>query len=216
MDQFRSVQGTDVQTVELQSEGREPNFIGAWILKPDSLCDDIINFFDQNEVGHQPGAIGSGHADQLKKSTDLKILPKEIDQTSHAPIRRYIDCLNQCYQKYLEAWPFLKTLGRLDVGSFNIQRYLEGDHFRQIHAERTSLKSSHRILAWMTYLNSVEKGGSTFFSHYDLEVEPEKGKTLIWPAEWTHAHRGNVIALGRKYIITGWMHIPAVRELNSG
>ena len=44
----------------------------------------------------------------------------------------------------------------------------------------------------MTYLNDVadEDGGSTVFTHYGLEVQPQKGHTLIWPAEWTHAHKG--------------------------
>ncbi len=62
----------------------------------------------------------------------------------------------------------------------------------------------------MTYLNDVdiEGGGSTFFTHYDLEVQPRKGLTLIWPSEWTHAHRGNILNQDSKYIITGWMHFP--------
>ena len=35
----------------------------------------------------------------------------------------------------------------------------------------------------------------------------KKGLTLLWPAEWTHIHKGNVLKSGLKYIITGWMHI---------
>ena len=31
-----------------------------------------------------------------------------------------------------------------------------------------------------------------------------KGLTLIWPADWTHVHRGIVSASEEKYIITGW------------
>ena len=60
----------------------------------------------------------------------------------------------------------------------------------------------------MTYLNDVQDGGNTYFNHYDLRVKPEIGKTLIWPAEWTHAHSGEVLRSGVKYIITGWMHFP--------
>ena len=76
--------------------------------------------------------------------------------------------------------------------------------------ERDSLNSLHRIFAWMTYLNDVDikDGGSTFFSHYGLEIQPRKGLTLIWPAEWTHAHKGNLLKADNKYIITGWMHFP--------
>ena len=63
----------------------------------------------------------------------------------------------------------------------------------------------------MTYLNDVdnEDGGSTVFTHYDLKVQPKKGLTLIWPAEWTHAHKGELLVKSSKYIITGWMHFPS-------
>jgi hypothetical protein len=63
----------------------------------------------------------------------------------------------------------------------------------------------------MTYLNDVKDGGATHFVHQDLSVQPEKGKTLIWPAEWTHAHLGNVVNSGSKTIVTGWIHFPAER-----
>ena len=45
----------------------------------------------------------------------------------------------------------------------------------------------------MTYLNNVEEGGSTYFKHYDIEIEPQQGLTLIGAAEWTHAHKGNTL-----------------------
>ena len=57
----------------------------------------------------------------------------------------------------------------------------------------------------MTYLNNVEDGGTTNFEYYDIKVKPEIGKTLIWPAEWTHAHTGSILKSGTKYIVTGWI-----------
>ena len=68
----------------------------------------------------------------------------------------------------------------------------------------------HRIFAWMTYLNDVDvkDGGATLSSHYDLEIQPRKGLTLIWPAEWTHAHKGSLLKANSKYMVTGWMHFP--------
>ena len=60
----------------------------------------------------------------------------------------------------------------------------------------------------MTYLSNVEEGGSTYFNHYDLDIKPTKGLTLLWPAEWTHSHKGNVLKSGLKYIITGWLTFP--------
>ena len=44
------------------------------------------------------------------------------------------------------------------------------------------------------------------WKYFDLKIKPQQGKTVIWPSEWTHAHRGSVLNSGSKYIITGWMH----------
>ena len=45
------------------------------------------------------------------------------------------------------------------------------------------------------------------FEFYNLKIKPETGKTLIWPADWTHAPTGEIVNTGSKYIITGWMHL---------
>ena len=77
-----------------------------------------------------------------------------------------------------------------------------------IHCERTDLESMHRVFAWMTYLNNLDEndGGTTDFEYFNLKVQPKCGQTLIWPAEWTHAHSGSLIKSGKKYIITGWIN----------
>ena len=43
------------------------------------------------------------------------------------------------------------------------------------------------------------------FDSFKIKVRPEKGKTLIWPAEWTHAHYGSILKSSEKFIITGWI-----------
>ena len=106
-------------------------------------------------------------------------------------------------------WPFLSSVvEKVDIEPFNIGRYEPGDHFGITHSERTSQSTLHRFFAFMTYLNDVERGGETNFNHFKIKVKPQQGKTLIWPAEWTHAHSGEVVELGKKYIITGHMHFP--------
>ena len=135
--------------------------------------------------------------------------PAQLSEPGFESVAAYIDRLFDCYRDYLDQWPFLKTVApRLDIPSFNIQRYSPGGHFRHVHSERASLVSLHRIFAWMTYLNDVDDGGSTYFPNFDLDIRPEAGKTLIWPAEWAHAHAGQVLNSGVKYIITGWTHFP--------
>ena len=40
------------------------------------------------------------------------------------------------------------------------------------------------------------------FYYYNKSIKPKEGLTLIWPADWTHIHRGNTV-IDTKYIITG-------------
>ncbi len=195
---------------DIQDDSRQsPHFIGSWIIEPLSICDALIEFFESHPENHAQGKTAGGLNLESKKSTDLTIRPREINQDDHQAVRDYLQALFACHRDYLEQWPFLKdVIPKAEISSFNIQRYEPGGHFLKVHSERTTLATSHRVLAWMTYLNDVEDGGSTQFVHQDLEVQPRKGKTLIWPAEWTHAHKAKLLNSGQKYIITGWLHFP--------
>ncbi len=194
----------------IQIDGKEKiNFIGCWKSNTDELMEELIKNFEINKDKHDIGVAGYGDVDINKKnSTDLTILPKDINDKGNKCFIDYFELLNECYHDYLECWPFIK--GRWNdmyVGPFNIQKYHIGGHYNTWHTEKENLATSHRALAWMTYLNDVEDGGYTDFLHFDLSIKPEKGKTIIWPAEWTHAHKGNPVN-SEKYIITGWFHFP--------
>ena len=47
--------------------------------------------------------------------------------------------------------------------------------------------------------------GGTEFYFQDLYIPAEKGKTIIWPAEWMYTHKGRPDMEKEKMIITGWM-----------
>ena len=197
-----------MKKIELGSGTKNPNFIGSWTIEPISICDDLISYFELNIPKQKSGTTGIGLNLDTKDSVDITINPKEIILPGNEAFKLYFDQLFECYKNYVKEWTFLNQISeRLEIGNFNLQRYKPGQHFKKIHTERLSLDSLHRIFAFMTYLNDVQEGGSTYFSHYDLEIQPKKGLTLIWPAEWTHAHKGNILKEGSKYIITGWMNI---------
>ena len=186
---------------------KQTNFIGCWNLENNKLCSEIIKFFEDNKKLQKQGITAQGKNLKLKKTTDITINPNDLKNPKFRILEKYIDELHKCYMDYQKQWPFLKTmLKKIDIPAFNIQKYSSGDHFAHLHSERTSLSTLHRLFAWMTYLNDVEDGGKTNFSHYGISIKPQTGKTLIWPAEWTHAHTGEVLNDGKKYIITGWMH----------
>ena len=189
------------------TNNKNPNFIGAYNIENDSLCEKIVSFFEENKDLQSQGAVGDGVDEKIKKSTDITIYPNNLKEEKFFLFKDYLNSLNKCYKDYRETYPFLKKfIKKVDLGYFNIQKYLPGGHFAELHSERTSLQNLHRLFAWMTYLNDVDDGGTTDFDYFDIKVKPEKGKTLIWPAEWTHAHTGSILKSGKKYIITGWMH----------
>ena len=198
-----------MKRINLLNESK-PNFIGCWFLNTNIICEDIINFFEKNKNLHHQGTTGNGVNIKHKKSIDITIKPNNLADINYKVFKDYFEELQECYLDYKDQWPFLKNfLNSVNIGSFNIQKYLPGDHFSNLHSERTQLSTLHRVFAFMTYLNDVDDGGTTDFEYYKLKIKPEKGKTLIWPAEWTHAHTGSVLNSGSKYIITGWMHFPA-------
>jgi hypothetical protein len=50
----------------------------------------------------------------------------------------------------------------------------------------------------------VQEGGETEFLYQHMRVKPEQGTLVIWPAAFTHTHRGNPPLSNEKYIVTGW------------
>ena len=194
-----------MQRIEISNTSNTPNFIGSWILKDKNMCDEIVNFFEANPSDQGIGAIGGGIDESQKKTTDIPIKPKQLEQEKYKIFNTYINNVVNCFKDYKEQWPFLNTIKGMEIGTFNLQKYSPGGHFSAVHTERASSSTMHRVLAFMTYLNDVEEGGETSFHYYDINVQPKKGKTIIWPAEWTHAHSGGIVKQGCKYIVTGWI-----------
>ena len=195
--------------LKIEKSNLSPNFIGSWKMK-DSICDQIIDYYEKNKKKQKQGSTGIGTINlENKNRKDISISPQELNLQGNEFFNEYFKILFEFYKDYNKQWPFLASIvSNLEIGSFNIGKYIPGEHFKKLHTERASLGSLHRLLAFMTYLNDVEDGGSTYFSHYNLHITPKKGLTIIWPAEWTHAHKGNEVNSGSKYIITGWLTFP--------
>ena len=193
----------------IEAGTQKPNFIGCWDIENKKLCNEIVSFFENNKDLSKEGTTTLGKNIKAKKTTDITITPKDLEKSKFEIFKKYFKELHNFYMDYQKQWPFVKSIfNTIDIGVFNIQKYNPGDHFSHLHCERTSLNSLHRLFAFMTYLNDVEDGGKTNFDYYGIKVKPEIGKTLIWPAEWTHAHTGEVLKGGTKYIVTGWLHFP--------
>jgi len=54
------------------------------------------------------------------------------------------------------------------------------------------------------YLNDNFEGGETEFLYLNKRVSAKQGRIIIFPAGFTHVHRGNPPIGGEKYIVTSW------------
>lgn len=54
-------------------------------------------------------------------------------------------------------------------------------------------------------LNTISKGGETEFLYQHQRITAQQGKLIIWPAGFTHTHRGNSPLSNDKYLLTGWI-----------
>lgn len=102
----------------------------------------------------------------------------------------------------------MKQLFRL--GHINAQKYDQGKGgypywHSECYPQKPDNDALHRILAFTIYLNDVEAGGETEFVYQGVKLAPKTGTMSIFPAYFTHTHRGNVPESGDKYILTSWV-----------
>lgn len=173
------------------------SFIGGWYI-PEKICDDLIKFFDSHEHRHVPGVTGDSTKNpKVKASTEIWLSGEDT------LVDKYNKHLQACLELYMKRYPEVNDLYTgfsSTVEGYSIQRYLPGEGFKKWHCERD--KACPRMLVFMTYLNTVQNGG-TNFKYQSLSTPAKKGLTLIWPTDFTHVHRGQV-ATKTKYILTGW------------
>ena len=79
-----------------------------------------------------------------------------------------------------------------------------GGGFHAWHYENGALEVSRRQFVVQVYLNDDFDGGETEFLYQQRREEAVAGDVLIFPASFTHTHRGNPPLGGTKYIATSW------------
>jgi len=178
------------------------NFIKGWYIDT-SICDYLLDLYWKPTTIKSPGCSvdPENPTPHIKDSIDACI-PPDV-----RVIQPYLNYLKTCLDEYNKIYPFSSGRKGHSVKEFiNIQHYKVGGGFKTWHCERASgddiIRDRH--LVFMTYLNDVEDGGTEFF-HQKTIVKAEKGLTLIWPADWTYTHKGQISYTKEKTIITGWL-----------
>ncbi len=184
------------------------NFIYSSYLKDIDICDSIINYHENNENKFEgmSGNSSEGMCIVNKKNKDsIDCIFKKNTELW----KEYNRLLQGVVEEYILKYPYCnKYAGWRILENTLIQHYEPGQGYHQWHTERYSDDNliSARHLVFLTYLNDVTDGGETEFFHQKLKVNPKKGLTIIFPADWTHTHRGITSLTQNKYIVTGWFN----------
>ena len=162
-------------------------------------CEILINQFEKSDKVKR-GLTTNGYEPEVKSCRQITCNFKDKSIIDNIIFPILTSCLDSYKSRYLSLkyspwWRYFD--------GYSFQKYDgEADGYKAWHTEHgVGEEASHRILAWMFYLNNAKCG--TEFMDYGI-VNAKRGRCVIWPSSWTHVHRGVIPNKGLKYIVTGW------------
>jgi len=185
------------------------NFISGYYHSDTLFCDEIIEYYHSDRCKDKVEGQVYTTTDGLLTDASKKIsIEARLDDepTLHF---KYFTHLKECVDEYLKKYEYAEKQGMFKALQYTkIQHYPKGGGFFFWHSERAGMPLYvSRHLVFMTYLNDVKDDGQTEFYYQRLKIKPEKGLTLIWPADWTFTHRGIASNSEDKHIVTGWLNL---------
>jgi hypothetical protein len=189
------------------------NFIGMYQdVYPDGFCNHLINEFER--------LLKSGVCNNRQSAENTTKTKKEdfhyFMNLRSNPMSPFNDiCVNEifiaglqnCFDDYVDEFDILKDYN-LRCTTLKMQKTEPGAGYHVWHSEQGPDADASRCLVYSAYLNTIEEAGETEFLYQKLRVAPKENTVVIWPAAFTHTHRGNVVHGDKsKYIITGWFYI---------
>ena len=189
------------------------DFIGIWNDSIDEkLCRQLVKWFDwASEHKYTLSSKEEIHS-ALRDDESIRI-PHDLNYSSAVAYQfpseiceEYFDSLQRCFVEYRQEYG-IQFNGTLHNYNFKIHKVKKGQGYHVWHYENADYDHRDRFITYMTYLKAPEEGGDTEFLHQSKKIEPIERRTLLWPAGFTHVHRGNPPLKGEKIYITGWFHL---------
>jgi hypothetical protein len=179
-------------------------FIGIYenVLSEDE-CKNIIVLFEK-DVNNKIDENGDAQfaKDKMERYDHQKYYLS--NDASNLIVLKVNGALNKCIELYAEEFWTIKQLKATSL-DIKLQKTPPRGGYHVWHCEQDSKKTQDRILGWTIYLNDIPSGeGETEFLWQGIRVQPKAGTVSIFPASFTHTHRGNPVYKQNKYIATGW------------
>ena len=189
-------------------------FIGIYRdVYPEGYCQHLINEFERLVASGAGNSRQRSEGAPKHRKNDMQLglnfgVHTAANFNGAKTTNIFFDGLQQCYDAYTEQFSVLKD-GSIHGTAMKMQRTDPGGGYHVWHAEQGNKEHAERVLVYMLYLNDLgeKDGGETEFLYQRLRLRPEANTMILWPAAYTHTHRGNTV-LGNqsKYIVTGWFY----------
>tara|TARA_R110000803_G_scaffold46487_1_gene97569 strand:- start:1135 stop:1683 length:549 start_codon:yes stop_codon:yes gene_type:complete len=159
-------------------------------------CQKLIECFKFNADSQKQSELST------QERKDLCVFVSNIDY-GRDYMNEIHDALHPFVNNYIKDYPVLENVS-LSSYIVKLQETKPSGGYHIWHYENSSWDVKNRVLVWTIYLNDIEDGGETEFIYQSKRIKPKKGSLLIFPAGFTHTHRGNPPLKDTKYIATGW------------
>lgn len=168
---------------------------------PEDYCNRMIKHFN-SVVYNGSGLRGENQFSNPLARKDLSISLSDEDS---GLTNQTFFILQQALERYAESHPALASK-TLRCNTIKVQKTSPKGGYHVFHSENSNSPDAIlRMLVWTIYLNDLSEGeGCTEFLEQGISVHPAAGRVVLFPADWTHTHRGNPTYNQDKYIATGW------------
>lgn len=190
------------------------DFIGFYQdVYPEGYCKHLIKEFDKLQDDSVGGNRQKSENALRHNKDDYQIGINMREHTlkwfeGNDPCVMYFDGLQRCFDEYTTNYSVLRD-SPIRASVMKMQKTGSGGGYHVWHPEQGPGEHSRRVLVYMLYLNTLsdKAGGETEFLYQRQRIKPEENLMLLWPAAYTHTHRGNLTLTDEyKYIVTGWFY----------
>ena len=190
------------------------DFIGVFSdVYPEGFCEHLITEFERNRTlgAGTDRQNGEGANKHIKNDYQIFSNGKNINFEpfdDKNTLDLFFNGLQSCFEAYGNEFSVIKDV-KINCNNMKMQKTSTGGGYHVWHGEQGNGDQARRGLVYMLYLNSLPDcaNGETEFLYQQRRINPVENTMVLWPAAFTHAHRGNpVYGDHTKYIVTGWFY----------
>jgi hypothetical protein len=176
------------------------------------ICDAIIRFFEKDGRLVKGRTVG-GQNSMVKSTMDgyLEASMFEGDDAEECKMLQgaFFLSLQRCVQDYINHHNALVSQWQHPQDSgFQYQKYEKGTGFYSWHYDGgpyREINVARRVIATVSYLNTVEEGGETVFDEMATSVKPKQGRIVIFPTGFLWGHKANIPQSSDKHMISTFL-----------